>query len=75
MLGVALSQLSERERKIFTYRRLMDTPLTLEELSKEFKISRERVRQLEVKAFEKVQLLIKELAATDNKLAIENHNK
>ncbi len=75
MLGVALSQLSERERKIFTYRRLMDTPLTLEELSKEFKISRERVRQLEVKAFEKVQLLIKELASTDNKLAIENHNK
>ena len=75
MLGVALSQLSERERKIFTYRRLMDSPLTLEELSKEFKISRERVRQLEVKAFEKVQLLIKELASTDNKLAIENHNK
>ena len=75
MLGVALSQLSERERKIFTYRRLMETPLTLEELSKEFKISRERVRQLEVKAFEKVQLLIKELASTDNKLAIENHNK
>ena len=75
MLGIALSQLSERERKIFTYRRLMEKPLTLENLSKEFKISRERVRQLEVKAFDKVQLLIKELASTDNKLAIENHNK
>ena len=75
MLGVALSNLSDRERKIFTYRRLMDNPLTLEELSNEFKISRERVRQLEVKAFEKVQSLIKELSAEENKLVIENYNK
>ena len=75
MLGVALSNLSDRERKIFTYRRLMDNPLTLEELSNEFKISRERVRQLEVKAFEKVQSLIKELSVEENKLVIENYNK
>ena len=75
MLGVALSKLSDRERKIFTYRRLMDNPLTLEELSKEFKISRERVRQIEVKAFEKIQLFIKDLASDENKLAIESHNK
>ena len=73
MLGVALSKLSDRERKIFTYRRLMDNPLTLEELSKEFKISRERVRQIEVKAFEKIQLFIKDLASDENKLAIESH--
>ena len=52
-----MSNLSDRERKIFTYRRLMDNPLTLEELSKEFKISRERVRQIEVKAFEKFNYL------------------
>ena len=75
MLGVALSNLSDRERKIFTYRRLMDNPLTLEELSNEFKISRERVRQLEVKAFEKVQSLIKDLSVEENKLVIENYNK
>ena len=75
MLVVALSNLSDRERKIFTYRRLMDNPLTLEELSNEFKISRERVRQLEVKAFEKVQSLIKELSVEENKLVIENYNK
>ena len=75
MLGVALSQLSDRERKIFTYRRLTDSPKTLEKLSKEFKVSRERVRQIEVKAFSKVQQLIKELAKTDGKLSIANHTK
>ena len=53
----------------------MDNPLTLEELSNEFKISRERVRQLEVKAFEKVQSLIKDLSVEENKLVIENYNK
>jgi len=75
MLGVALSQLSDRERKIFTYRRLLDSPKTLEELSKEFKISRERVRQIEVKAFSKVQQLIVELSKTEGKLSIESHTK
>ena len=47
--------LNEREQRIFTARRLSEDPLTLEELSKEFDVSRERVRQIEVRAFEKVQ--------------------
>jgi RNA polymerase sigma-32 factor len=55
MLGDALNVLDDRERRIFEARRLADDPLTLEELSTEFDVSRERVRQLEVRAFEKVQ--------------------
>jgi RNA polymerase sigma-32 factor len=55
MLGDALGILDKRERRIFEARRLSDDPLTLEELSEEFDVSRERVRQLEVRAFEKVQ--------------------
>ncbi len=51
----ALGVLNERERRIFEARRLLDDPITLEELSSEFGISRERVRQIEVRAFEKVQ--------------------
>ena len=51
----ALTGLNERERRIFEARRLLDEPLTLEELSAEFGISRERVRQIEVRAFEKIQ--------------------
>jgi RNA polymerase sigma-32 factor len=47
--------LDDRERRIFEARRLADEPLTLEALSTEFDVSRERVRQLEVRAFEKVQ--------------------
>ncbi|WP_439271431.1 RNA polymerase sigma factor RpoH [Pseudochrobactrum sp. HB0163] len=55
MLESAMSKLNERERRIFEARRLSDEPLTLEDLSAEFSISRERVRQIEVRAFEKVQ--------------------
>lgn len=54
-LRQALGVLNERERRIFEARRLVDEPVTLEELSAEFAISRERVRQIEVRAFEKVQ--------------------
>jgi len=54
-LGQALSALNARERRIFEARRLLDEPLTLEALSEEFGISRERVRQIEARAFEKVQ--------------------
>jgi len=54
-LRQALGVLNERERRIFEARRLLDEPVTLEELSSEFSISRERVRQIEVRAFEKVQ--------------------
>jgi RNA polymerase sigma-32 factor len=51
----ALSVLNDRERRIFEARRLADEPVTLEELAAEFGVSRERVRQIEVRAFEKVQ--------------------
>jgi RNA polymerase sigma-32 factor len=51
----ALSVLNERERRIFEARRLADGPMTLKELAGEFGVSRERVRQIEVRAFEKVQ--------------------
>jgi RNA polymerase sigma-32 factor len=54
-LGEALSVLNERERRIFEARRLADEPITLEELADEFSISRERVRQIEMRAFEKVR--------------------
>jgi RNA polymerase sigma-32 factor len=54
-LGEALTMLNERERRIFEARRLADEPTTLEELADEFGISRERVRQIEVRAFEKVR--------------------
>ena len=55
----ALDVLNERERRIFEARRLEDDPVTLEVLSEEFNISRERVRQIEVRAFEKVQQAVK----------------
>jgi RNA polymerase sigma-32 factor len=54
-LGKALSVLSERERRIFEARRLADESATLQELAAEFTISRERVRQIEARAFQKVQ--------------------
>jgi RNA polymerase sigma-32 factor len=55
----ALTVLNPRERRIFEARRLADDPITLEELSTEFGVSRERVRQIEVRAFEKVQAAVK----------------
>ncbi len=58
-LQMALAVLNERERRIFEARRLSDEPVTLEALSDEFNISRERVRQIEVRAFEKVQEAVK----------------
>ncbi|MET0600092.1 MAG: RNA polymerase sigma factor RpoH [Mesorhizobium sp.] len=62
MLAGAMSVLNPRERRIFEARRLSEEPMTLEELSAEFDISRERVRQIEVRAFEKVQQAVKEAA-------------
>ena len=62
MLSGALKSLNERERHIFTERRLKDNPKTLEELSAQYNISRERVRQIEVRAFEKVQKAIRNAA-------------
>jgi RNA polymerase sigma-32 factor len=58
-LGDALSVLNNRERRIFEARRLADDPITLEDLAAEFGVSRERVRQIEVRAFEKVQRAVK----------------
>ena len=58
-LGEALSVLNDRERRIFEARRLADDPITLEELAAEFGVSRERVRQIEVRAFEKVQRAVR----------------
>src|SRR5690606_2605059 len=62
MLDDAMTVLNDRERRIFEARRLAEEPLTLEELSGEFDISRERVRQIEVRAFEKVQSAVKAAA-------------
>jgi len=62
MLRQAMGVLNDRERRIFEARRLSEEPITLETLSGEFDISRERVRQIEVRAFEKVQKAVKETA-------------
>ncbi|HFC05684.1 MAG TPA: RNA polymerase sigma factor RpoH [Rhizobiales bacterium] len=63
LLEKAMGQLNEREQAIFRARRLKEKPLTLEDLSQEFNVSRERIRQIEVRAFEKVQKSMKNLAA------------
>jgi len=62
-LSQALDVLNERERRIFEARRLADDPVTLEELAEEFGVSRERVRQIEVRAFEKIQKAVKNRVA------------
>ena len=55
LLNNAMKILNDREKEIITARRLSEDPITLEELSKKYKISRERIRQIETKAFEKLQ--------------------
>jgi RNA polymerase sigma-32 factor len=62
LLTQAMDALNERERHILTERRLQENPKTLEDLSQEYDISRERVRQIEVRAFEKLQKAMKNLA-------------
>lgn len=71
LLQNAMKTLNERERFILSERRLKDDPATLEELSQVYSISRERVRQIEVRAFEKLQKAIRN-AAVEQKLAIGN---
>jgi RNA polymerase sigma-32 factor len=66
-LGQALNVLNDRERRIFEARRLADEPITLEELADEFGVSRERVRQIEVRAFEKVQKTVMHCIAETTK--------
>jgi RNA polymerase sigma-32 factor len=63
LLKRSMDVLNERERRIFEARRLSEDPMTLEDLSTEFGVSRERVRQIEVRAFEKVQDAVKRMAA------------
>ena len=72
----AMGVLNARERRIFEARRLAEEPMTLEDLAAEFNVSRERVRQIEVRAFEKVQLAVKSAIAAQEQqaqLAIAAH--
>jgi RNA polymerase sigma-32 factor len=62
LLTDAMEKLTPRERRVFEARRLQEEPATLEELSQEFSVSRERIRQIEVRAFEKVQKAVKNAA-------------
>lgn len=71
-LAGALSVLNPRERRIFEARRLTENPVTLEELASEFGVSRERVRQIEVRAFEKVQkAVVDRVSAIESRTADE----
>jgi RNA polymerase sigma-32 factor len=68
LLSAAMAALNDREKDILTQRRLIDEPLTLEELSQSYGISRERVRQIEVRAFEKLSKAMHSLANERNLL-------
>ena len=63
LLHQAMNGLNERERRIFEARRMSDEPMTLEDLSQEFNVSRERIRQIEVKAYEKVEKAVRKASA------------
>lgn len=63
LLHQAMNGLNERERRIFEARRMSEDPLTLEDLSQEFDVSRERIRQIEVKAYEKVEKAVRKASA------------
>jgi RNA polymerase sigma-32 factor len=69
LMDEAMDVLNERERDILTQRRLQDNPVTLEELSGVYNVSRERIRQIEVRAFEKLQKRMRELAREQGMLA------
>ena len=69
LLAEALSVLNDREKDILTQRRLAEKPKTLEDLSGEYGVSRERIRQIEVRAFEKLQKKMRELARDKGMLA------
>ena len=62
MLAEALDVLNDREKDILTQRRLSDQTVTLEDLSSQYDVSRERIRQIEVRAFEKLQKRMRDLA-------------
>ena len=69
LLSEAMTALNEREQDILTKRRLIDHPLTLEDLSSQYSVSRERIRQIEVRAFEKLQMRMQSLARDQGMLA------
>ncbi|MGD9805972.1 MAG: RNA polymerase sigma factor RpoH [Hyphomicrobiaceae bacterium] len=69
-LASAMTTLNEREKRIFEARRLREDPATLEDLSTEFGVSRERIRQIEVRAFEKVQRAVQKSAKGDELEAV-----
>jgi RNA polymerase sigma-32 factor len=69
LLDKALRTLNDREREVLIARRLQDEPLTLEDLSVKYKVSRERVRQIEVRAFDKLEKAIKQLAIQEEQRA------
>lgn len=70
LLSDAMDVLNDRERRIFEARRLSEDPITLEDLSGEFGVSRERVRQIEVRAFEKVQKAVRNSARNQEQLPV-----
>ena len=72
LLIEAIATLNERERHILTERKLKDHPVTLEKLSGEYDVSRERIRQIEVRAFEKLQKKMRDLAAEKGMLRAVN---
>ena len=72
LLIEAIATLNKRERHILTERKLKDNPVTLEELSGEYDVSRERIRQIEVRAFEKLQKKMRDLAAEKGMLRAVN---
>ena len=69
LLGLAMDVLNERERDILTQRRLNEKTITLEDLSAQYDVSRERIRQIEVRAFEKLQKRMRDLAQEKGMLA------
>jgi RNA polymerase sigma-32 factor len=71
LLEMAMTELNERERDIITERRLKDEPTTLEELSERYNVSRERIRQIEVRAFEKLQKAMRSAAVGRGLVEVE----
>ena len=72
LMMTAMKDLNEREQRILQARRLAEPPLTLEDLASEFGVSRERIRQIEVRAFEKLQKAVRDQAAAMNLLPKED---
>ena len=70
MLAEAMDDLNEREKHILTERRLIEEPKTLEELSQVYGVSRERVRQIEVRAFDKLQKAMIRISQANGTLAL-----